>query len=66
MNSVGRGRLLRLQAENGVSMLAHRPGDVFQGLGATETDGGGLPRRHAFEQKFGLDERKWTDFLCYI
>ena len=66
MGGSGRCRFLRLQAENGVSMFAHGPGHVFQGLGAAQADGGGLTWRHAFEQKLGLDERERTDLLSYV
>ena len=56
----------RLQAENGVSMFAHRSWHVFQGFDATQADGGSLTCRHAFEQKLGHDERDWTDILSYV
>ena len=59
---VGLGLFLRFQAENGVTVLANRTGNIFQWFLALKADFGSLTRLHTLDQKFCFDESKRADF----
>ena len=63
---VGLGLFLRFQAENGVTVLANRTGNIFQWFLALKADFGSLTRLHTLDQKFCFDESKWADFIGNI
>ena len=58
----GLGLVLRLQAEDGVTVLANRTRNIFQRFLALKADFGGLTRLHTLDQKFCFDESKRANF----
>lgn len=62
----GLGLIFRLQAEDGVTVLANRTGNIFQRFLALKADFRSLTRLHTLDQKFCFDESKRADFSCNI